>query len=81
MKKLIKRIKYLFRRSKIQKAVFDEDLISLLESFDVLEAVNAGNYKCNECNCTINIENIGTLYKQGNEIKFKCNKMDCLSDS
>jgi hypothetical protein len=62
------------------KAVFDEDLIGLLESLGVLEAVNAGKYKCNECNCTITTENIGSLYKQGNEIKFKCSKIDCLND-
>lgn len=71
---------HLFSRSKTQKAVYDEDLISLLESLGVLDAVNAGNYKCDECNCTITIENIGSLYKKGNEIKFKCNKIDCLSN-
>lgn len=80
MRKLIKYIKHLFSRSKIQKAVYDEDLISLLESLSLLDSVKAGYYKCEECNCKITIENIGSLFKRKNEIKFKCNKIDCMNN-
>ena len=80
MIKIIKYIKHLFSRSKKQKAVFDEDLINLLKSLGVLDSVNSGYYKCEECNCTITVDNIGILIKKGNEIKIKCNKIDCLSN-
>ncbi|MCJ7648560.1 MAG: hypothetical protein MUP85_08100 [Candidatus Lokiarchaeota archaeon] len=78
MLKIIKYIKHLFSRTKKQKAVFDEDLTDLLKSLGILDAVNTGYYKCEECDCTISIENIGSLIKKENEIKFTCNKFDCM---
>lgn len=80
LKTMFKWFKYLFRRIKREKikAVYDDDLESLLKSLNILEKVNDGEYKCTICDCTITLLNIGIIKKEKGDIIILCNKVNCI---
>lgn len=60
------------------KAVHDDDLKSLLESLGVYERVEEGHYKCLFCGERITVDNLGSIISHEGEIKFSCNRDECL---
>lgn len=76
IKRFFKTIFFKYKKKKI-KAVYDSDLIGLLTSFELVENVKNGEFRCVKCNDIITIENIGALYKKDKELYFICSKPVC----
>lgn len=61
------------------RAVYDTDLIHLIESLGVKEAIEAGTYTCKFCYTPITFENLQAIQKEEGELKFICSKAECFS--
>jgi len=59
-------------------AVFDDDLLPMLEQLGLLTKFNNGKINCKFCRDVITEENLASLLKQSGEIKFICDKQECL---
>lgn len=59
------------------KVVYDSDLVSLLESLNVLENVMKGECVCVFCGRVISIDNIDGIIPMGDDISFSCNESAC----
>ena len=60
-------------------AVFDDDLLPMLEQLGLLSKFNNGRVKCKFCQGVITEGNLSSLFKQSGEIKFICDKQECLA--
>ena len=61
------------------KAVHDDDLLSLLESLNLLNKFNAGKLTCAFCGDIINYNNLHSLLPDSGTIKLVCSKPSCVS--
>lgn len=59
-------------------AVHDDDLEEFLDSINLLEKFNSGQIKCSLCMATITRKNLYSIYPDSGDIKFSCNKPDCV---
>jgi len=67
-----------FKTTKV-KAVYDSDLIGLVESLGIKKAIESGSYTCKFCGTTICFENLQAIQKDGGELKFICTNPECFS--
>ena len=58
-------------------AVHDRNLEGFLTELNMLEEVLQGKVKCSECNCTITLENIGSLSMSSEKVRICCDNLDC----
>lgn len=77
---ILKWFKYLLRRVRKEKikAVYEDDLISLLSSLGILEKIRNGELKCEKCCSIISIENIGLIKKVDRRLIILCDDSNCL---
>ncbi len=61
------------------RAVYDEDLASLLRSLGVLNRFEAGTLKCAICGDTITWENLYGIFPEGGDVKFGCTRPACVT--
>ncbi|MCK4395484.1 hypothetical protein KAW96_02695 [candidate division WOR-3 bacterium] len=66
-----------FEKEKI-KAVHDQDLEKFLENMGILKKIKRGEMKCKFCKATITLKNLHSLFPQSGDIKFVCDKADCI---
>lgn len=59
------------------KAVHDADLNSFLEKLGLLEEMENGQLRCNFCDCILNFNNFGGVFKENGELKPFCQKTEC----
>lgn len=78
IKECIKSFPYRFKKAKI-KAVYESDLVGVLQSLGVFGQISNGTEKCASCGDTIDLENIEALFLNKGKIKFICSKNDCVS--
>ena len=60
------------------RAVWDSDLAGLLSSLGLSDAVDEGTLHCEVCDRKVNLENLGTIFTYGNEIKVSCDRTSCV---
>jgi len=61
------------------KAVYDSDLMNLVESLGIRSGIEAGTYSCKFCATTITFDNLQAIQKEGGELKFICSNLECFS--
>ena len=59
------------------KAVHDTDLKSLLKRLGMMEDMKNGKIKCSLCDCILKFDNFGGIYKENNQLKPFCQKIEC----
>jgi len=59
------------------QTIYDEDLPKLLSDLGLKEDFDNGRIKCSFCGDVITKENLLTIFSDGKEIKFSCNKESC----
>lgn len=85
MKILLYKIKHFFAifpnrlRKTSVKAVYDSDLVSLVESMGIKNAIENGSYSCKFCNTPITFENLQAIQKDGGKLKIICSSIECLN--
>lgn len=62
-------------------AVHDKDLEDFLKDLNLLEKVQQGEIRCQECSCTIALDNIGFISMHGKEVKICCDDLDCFYEN
>lgn len=67
-----------FGRTKI-RAVYDSDLMNLVESLGIKNAIETGTYSCKFCGTIITFDNLQAIQKEGGELKFICSNPECFS--
>jgi len=58
-------------------AVHDRDLKQFLIELKLLDRITKGKIKCSECDCTITLENIGSITIFKGEAKVCCDDIKC----
>lgn len=61
------------------RAVYEDDLIKLLESIGIKRAIEKGEQKCHVCNEIVTIESIQAIIPLGKDIGVLCSKTTCLN--
>ncbi len=61
------------------KAVYDSDLMNLVESLGIKSGIEAGTYSCKFCATAITFDNLQAIQKEGGELKFICSNLECFS--
>ena len=60
------------------KAVHDSDLLNLLKSLGIYSKFLAGKCKCKFCENQITFENLHSIFPEGGDIKFTCDRPECI---
>ncbi len=58
--------------------VYDDDLKGMLGKLGVLDDFTQKRKKCEFCKNIINIENLHSLFKESEDIKFVCDSPECI---
>jgi hypothetical protein len=59
-------------------AVFDDDLMKVLEDLGLWKKFERGEEKCKFCRASVDLSNLTSLFKQSGDIKFVCDSPECL---
>lgn len=59
------------------QAVHAKDLMGLLKSLELDEALAAGDLKCFFCGCTLTLDLLQGIFPLENEIRFCCESSAC----
>ena len=59
------------------KAVYEQDIVSYLDSLGVLERVKEGKAKCMHCGQVITLENLDAIVPKKGEVRFICWNKEC----
>lgn len=61
------------------KAVYDDDLATLLQSLRVYDDICDGKVLCEYCQQQVTLENLGAIIPIDGRIAFSCDKAGCLN--
>ena len=56
----------------------EEDLLPILDKLGMKEQFLRGEINCAMCGTDLTTENLGSLYKEDEQIKMVCDKKECL---
>lgn len=59
-------------------AVFDDDLMKVLDDLGVRKKFERGDEKCKFCRSTVDLSNLASMFRQSGTIKFVCDSPECL---
>lgn len=59
------------------QTIYDDDLPKLLSDLELKDDFNNGEIKCSFCGEIITKDNLLTIFSDGKEIKFSCDKESC----
>jgi hypothetical protein len=62
------------------KAIYDDNLNSLLERLNLLGKFNSGQLKCSFCGEIITFNNLNAFFNDSGNIKLICDQTDCVSE-
>lgn len=66
-------------REKVEvKAVYDQDLKQVLAKLGILDKLIAGEMNCAVCRCEVDLDNLGTIFPEGDEVKVSCDNNRCV---
>ena len=60
------------------KAIYDKDLEQVLANLGVLDKIIAGEINCAVCGCQVDLDNLGSVFPEGDEIKVTCDNDRCV---
>ena len=60
------------------KAIYDKDLEQVLANLGVLDKIIAGEINCAVCGCQVDLDNLGSVFPEGNEIRVTCDNNRCV---
>ena len=60
------------------KAIYDQDLEQVLASIGILDKLIAGELNCAVCGCQVDLDNLGTIFPDNDEIGVSCDKDRCI---
>lgn len=60
------------------KAVYDQDLKQVLAKLGILDKLIAGEMNCAVCGCEIDLDNLGTIFPEGNDVRVSCDNNRCI---
>lgn len=63
------------------KAVWDSDLVSLLQSAGILDRLLDGDVRCVVCHKEVDLDNLGALLSDGHEIMVSCDDTQCVREA
>jgi len=66
------------RKSTTVKAVYDSDLQELLRNLGILDKLIAGELSCAVCGCSVDLDNLGTIFPLENDISVSCDNERCV---
>lgn len=59
------------------KAVYDDDLPLFLRKIGLWEEMEKEELKCSICDCVLNLNNFGGVFRENNKIKAFCQNTQC----
>lgn len=59
-------------------AVFDKEIMQLLQELEIYDDVISGKFKCSFCDQKIILDRIFSVYPENNKIKFCCISPYCI---
>jgi len=60
------------------KAIYDEDLEHILANLGILNKIIAGELNCVVCGCLVDLDNLGTIFTNNDEIGVSCDNDRCI---
>jgi len=60
------------------KAVYDQHLQRVLASLGILDKLTAGQLNCAVCGCQMALDNLGTIFPDGDEVGVSCDNDRCV---
>jgi len=60
------------------KAVYDQDLQQVLANLGILDKLTAGELNCAVCGCQVDLDNLGTIFPDGDEVGVSCDNDRCV---
>lgn len=60
------------------KAIYDQDLEHVLASLGILDKLVEGELNCVVCGCQVDLDNLGTIFPEGDEIGVSCDNDRCI---
>ena len=61
------------------KAVYDDDLVTLLQSLKVYDDITNGKIHCKYCQQQVTLENLGAIIPVDGQIAFSCDNAMCIN--
>lgn len=62
---------------KVIPAIHADDLIGVLQKYDLLDDIVAGLRKCTECSKILSLNNLGSMRRLDGKLVFTCNNVLC----
>ena len=60
------------------KAIYDQDLERILGSLGILDKLIEGDLSCAACGCQVDLDNLGSIFPNGDEIGVSCDNERCV---
>ena len=60
------------------KAIYDQDLELVLANLGILDKLIAGELICAVCRCQVDLDNLGTIFPDDDEVGVSCDKDRCI---
>ena len=62
---------------KVIPAIHANDLIGVLQKYDLLDGIERGLRKCTECSKILSLNNLGSLRRRDGKLVFTCDNILC----
>jgi len=60
------------------KAIYEQDLEQVLRNLGILDKLVAGELNCAVCGCQVDLDNLGTIFPDGDEVGVSCDNNSCI---
>jgi len=60
------------------KAVYDQHLERVLTNLGILDKLIAGEVNCAVCGCQVDLDNLGTIFPNGEDVGVSCDNDRCV---
>ena len=60
------------------KAIYDQDLERMLGNLGILDKLIEGELNCAVCRCQVDLDNLGAIFPEGDEIGVSCDNDRCI---
>lgn len=68
------------RENKTINFVYDDDLEGVLKKIGVFDDFMNNRKKCKFCKDIVNFDNLHSIFKESNDIKFVCDNPECIKE-
>lgn len=60
------------------KAIYDQHLEQVLANLGILDKLIAGELNCAVCSCQVDLDNLGAIFPDGDEVGVSCDNDRCI---